>query len=274
MLLQPFPYQGSKRKLTPRILPYLARARPRVLFEPFAGSAAVTIAAAEKNLAEKFVLGDSFLPLARLWQEILDCPTGLSETYKSRWETGDYETVREDFNRAWLPEDLLYLLCRCVKGAVRFNRQGQFNQSADRRRKGMRPDRLAKVIDRVSCLLRGRTRVEGGDYEWVLHQATPHDVIYFDPPYVGTSGVRDTRYAKGLNQKRFVACLSRLRSRGVPFVVSLDGRCGEKTYGPGLPAELGLIRFELDAGRSTQATLLGRNERTIESLYVVPDLKG
>jgi DNA adenine methylase len=50
------------------------------------------------------------------------------------------------------------------------------------------------------------------------------------------------------------------------------GRLGEKTYGEGLPPELGLTRVELDGGRSAQATLLGRDERTVESLYLSPKL--
>ena len=43
-------------------------------------------------------------------------------------------------------------------------------------------------------------------------------------------------------------------------------------YGPALPVELGAQRLELHAGRSSQATLNGRDERTVESLYVSASL--
>ena len=44
------------------------------------------------------------------------------------------------------------------------------------------------------------------------------------------------------------------------------------THGQALPAELGLHRVELMAGRSTQSTLLGGDDVTYESLYLTKDL--
>lgn len=55
-------------------------------------------------------------------------------------------------------------------------------------------------------------------------------------------------------------------------LVSYDGRTGEKTHGERLPDDLNLTLIELYAGRSTQATLLGRDDVTIESLYLSPRL--
>lgn len=49
---------------------------------------------------------------------------------------------------------------------------------------------------------------------------------------------------------------------------------GEREYGAPLPSALGLKRLFLHVGRSTQSTLLGRHEDTIESLYVTPELVG
>ena len=51
----------------------------------------------------------------------------------------------------------------------------------------------------------------------------------------------------------------------MPFLLSYDGQMGARHYGEPLPAELGLRRVLLDAGRSSQATLSGRAERTLES---------
>ena len=58
----------------------------------------------------------------------------------------------------------------------------------------------------------------------------------------------------------------------IRYIVSYDGRTGDKSYGQLLPEELNLTLIELDAGRSTQATLLGRKDVTIESLYLSPAL--
>jgi len=39
-----------------------------------------------------------------------------------------------------------------------------------------------------------------------------------------------------------------------------------------MPEGLGLVRIEIDAGRSSQATLLGRDSNTFESVYLSPSL--
>jgi len=47
---------------------------------------------------------------------------------------------------------------------------------------------------------------------------------------------------------------------------------GNRSYGKPLPAKLHLALVEIEAGRSSQATLLGRDEMTVESLYLSPAL--
>ena len=66
--------------------------------------------------------------------------------------------------------------------------------------------------------------------------------------------------------------LATLNERNIMFAVSYDGRTGTKTYGDPPPESLALSRLEIRAGRSTQATLLGRNDVTYESLYLSPAL--
>jgi DNA adenine methylase len=66
--------------------------------------------------------------------------------------------------------------------------------------------------------------------------------------------------------------LKRLNQRNVPFILSYDGRTGQKSYGQSLPDELGMCRLEVDAGRSTQATLLSRDDVTYESVYLSGNL--
>ncbi len=61
--------------------------------------------------------------------------------------------------------------------------------------------------------------------------------------------------------------LSVLNNRRIPFVLSYDGSCGDKSYGEPLPQTIAR-RILLDVGRSSQATLNGRDDVTIESLYV------
>jgi DNA adenine methylase len=210
----------------------------------------------------------------KLWKMIVNQPDELAEEYKSLWlaqvgrEREYYDWVRDQFNGTNEPQYFLYLLARCVKAAVRYNGDGKFNNSPDNRRLGMRPGTMAQNIRDASTLLRGRVRLTCKDYREILAEATTEDVVYMDPPYQGVCETRDHRYCAGVKYDSFVESLTELNRRGVAFIVSYDGRTGEKVHGQPLPGELDLVRFDVEVGPSTQATLLGRRDTTFESLYI------
>ena len=132
----------------------------------------------------------------------------------------------------------------------------------------MHPRRMWREVLGASAVLRGRATARCLEVEAALADAGPRDLVYLDPPYEGTSTGRDGRYHQGFDRVRLIALLGALDRRGVPFLLSYDGRSGGKTYGQPLPEGLGLVRLDLRAGRSSQATLLGRALETVESLYV------
>ena len=268
----PIPYQGSKRRLAPRILEIVRGRTFLRLYEPFAGSAAITLYAARERLATSYILSDSFAPLVALWSEILSNPERLSDAYEQVWlaqenDERHYDRMREEFNATPEPAKLLYLLVRCVKNAPRFNRDGAFNQSADNRRRGMNPTKMRREIMGASSILYRRADAFAGDFETALESASAADLVYMDPPYEGVSQTRAC-YHQGLRRERLIGVLADLKKRGIPVLLSYDGRTGEKAYGDPLPDSLGLVRIDLAAGRSSQATLHGRTEETVESLYV------
>ena len=276
-VVQPFPYQGSKRNLASAILGFFPEG-VGTLIEPFAGSAAITLAAAAAALAESFLINDFNKPLVELWRAIINSPDKLARQYESLWRKQHsnrrrfYDEVRDEFNRTGKPDHLLYLLARCVKAAVRYNADGGFNQSPDNRRMGMLPATMHENILATSSLLRGRTECSSLDYKAVIASATTLDLIYLDPPYQGVCGERDPRYLKAILFDEFVEVLETLNAREISYLVSYDGRTGDKIHGRQLSKHLNLHLVELEAGRSSQATLLGRNEVTIESLYLSPML--
>lgn len=270
---QPIPYQGSKRKMARQILAYFPD-HVTTLVEPFAGSAAISVAAAYHRKATHFYLNDINEPLMRLLEMIINEPKKIADRYEKLWnaqlgrEKAFYNEVRAKFNQTQRPADLLYLLARCVKAAVRYNSNGDFNQSPDNRRKGRRPATMRQEIMMVSNLLQGRTKITSTDYKEVLDSISKTDLVYMDPPYQGTSGRRDKRYYSGVPFDELVEVLETLNHRRVMFILSYDGRRGGKRYGQTLPDELGLHQFEIQAGRSTQSTLLGGKDLTFESLYL------
>ena len=273
----PIPYQGSKRNLAGQILAYFP---PGIttLFEPFAGSGAITLAAATRALAESYHLNDLNAPLVELWETIVEEPHKLAKQYEAIWLAQHkgrreyYDQIRDEFNRSFRPHHFLYLLARCVKASVRYNANGEFNQSPDNRRMGTLPETMREQILGASFLLHGRTEFSAEDYRTAMARASVDDLIYLDPPYPGVCGERDPRYLQGVLFDEFVEALEVLNVRDISYIVSYDGRTGDKVHGRPLPRDLRLKHIELNAGRSSQETLLGRAAVTYESLYLSPSL--
>lgn len=273
----PFPYQGSKRNIAKYILPYFP-SDVQCLIEPFCGSIAISIAACAHGLAKNVILNDLNKPLMGLWAEILERPEQLTNQYEKLWieqqtdKKAFFYKIREEFNTTHQPHHLLYLLARIVKGAVRYSVEGTFNQSADNRRLGMKPNTMRKNIKQVSQLLAEKTTLQAIDFQFIVDKATTQDLIYMDPPYQGTSFTKDHRYLNGLNYDDFVDVLSILNAKDISYIISYDGITGNKVHGKSLPTFLSLKHLHIHAGRSSQATLLGNNSETIESLYLSPTL--
>ena len=144
---EPIPYQGSKRLLAPEILWHFPEKIDR-LVEPFAGSVAISIAVPAQRRAKAFWLNDAHEPLVDLWRAISLQPSQLADEYTSLWqaklgnEREYFNEIRTRFNESHQPADLLYLLARCVKAAIRYNTSGEFNNTPDNRRKGARPSEM------------------------------------------------------------------------------------------------------------------------------------
>lgn len=269
-------YQGSKRKLAPRIFKYIPR-DIETFYEPFSGSAAMSIYCANHGIGKHFVIGDILEPLVELLKEVVNEPARASDAYEQIWNgqhLNDSEQrydyffeVRARYNETRNSSDLLFLITRCVANAVRFSADGRFTQSPDKRRLGTKPSRMRANIYACSKLLRGRSTFLTADFRDTIEGATSKDLVYLDPPYEGTTNTADKRYAQQLRRERVIECLEDLNRRGVPYLLSYDGRHGDKVYGEDLPKHVG-EKLELEAGRSTQGTLNGREIITYESLYL------
>lgn len=275
-------YQGSKRNLAPQILQYIPKRFNR-LIEPFAGMAAITIAVAKQRRADHYLLNDLNEPLVNVLKECIKHPQRLIDDYTRVWseqltyQGGSVEhfyKVRNDFNKGnQSAANMLYLLARCVKGSVRYSSSGQFNQSPDKRRMGTNPKNLARNVFLISSYLKDKTEFSSVDYREVTRNARRGDVVYMDPPYQGVCSSRDNRYFSGIDFNDFVECVDDLNRRGIDFIISYDGTCGDKQYGIDLPEELGLRKIMLNAGLSSQSLLLGKKETTVEALYLSHHLR-
>lgn len=275
-------YQGSKRVLAPQILQYLP-CRFQRLVEPFAGMAAISIAVAKQEMCDTFIVNDLNNAIVGILEQAIESPDLLYSEYEKVWiaqfnhsegHVAHFYQIRNEYNDGdTAPAKMLYLLARCVKGSVRYGTNGKFNQSPDKRRNGTSPKTLRQNIEAISYYLKGRTAFFSLDYKDILDMTHKGDIVYMDPPYQGTSNARDSRYISGLDFEDFVKSIDKLNSRGVDFLISYDGTCGEKQYGREIPKELGLKKVLLNAGLSSQSLLLGKKETTFEALYISPGLQ-
>ncbi len=272
-MIQMFQYQGSKRALAKAITKFFPTQYNR-LVEPFAGSAAISLHIAQQNLQKKFWLNDINHVLMDLVSLIIDNPEYITEKYKNIWNACPDDTIyyfnhiRDEFNINPKPEYLLYLISRCIKGSIRYNNIGGFNQSADKRRLGTHPTNMARNLYSVAKIMYGRCEISKTDYKVVLKNVQKGDLIYLDPPYRGVSQEKKKIYHSAINHEEFIEQLDILNSKNIQYIVSYDGSSGDKLYGEDLPKYLNLKKYSLNAGLSSQSTLLGRHSLTLESLYV------
>lgn len=72
MFLSPFRYPGGKSRFAPKLGPWFASHRQRVLLEPFAGGASVSLWALSKGWVDRAVLLEKDPAIASVWRCILD----------------------------------------------------------------------------------------------------------------------------------------------------------------------------------------------------------
>jgi DNA adenine methylase len=246
--------------------------------------AAISIATAKEKRAEQYLINDINKPIVRLLKAAIDSPSELVGKYTKVWEEqftypdghlDHYYYIRDCFNEGTQSaENMLYLLARCVKGAVRYGKNGNFNQSPDKRRHGTNPKNISDSVNAISALLKGKTVFSTIDYREIFEIAEPGDLVYMDPPYQGVSNTRDNRYYAGVGLNDFSESIKILNRKGVDYIISYDGACGGREYGSDLPGCLNCTKILLNAGLSTQATLLGKRDTTYEALYVSENLAG
>ena len=258
-------WSGSKRSQSAQIKAYLPDKFNRY-YEPFVGGGSMLYAIDPTDAT----CGDICAPLIDLWNEIKNNPIALSEAYRVRWtrlQTEGYQAyyeIREDFNRNRAPEDLLFLSRTCVNGLIRFNANGDFNNSFHHTRPGISPDSLKKIILDWSNHIQN-TEFFAADYTVTTETAKAGDLIYLDPPYFHTKG----RYYGTIDFDTFLAYLEQLNSRGIKYMLSFDGSRGEDDFTVELPKELYKRHALIPSGNSSFKKVMDKESiPVLESLYL------
>ncbi|MDR1974465.1 MAG: DNA adenine methylase [Bacteroidales bacterium] len=258
-------WSGSKRLVANQLAQYFSNCD--TYYEPFVGGGAM-MPFARTN---KGVASDIIPELIDLWNAIKDNPTLVANEYKNRWddlqEKGQevYYQVRDRFNQTKNCFDFLFLTRTCVNGLIRYNTQGEFNNSFHLSRPGINPDTL-----RSQLLLWGKCirkfDFHNIDYRECLSNVKEGDFVFLDPPYGGTKD-RYSRTEFDLNS--FYAELERLNSVGAKWLFTFDGTAGERKYSYAPPTEIYKYKFFINTGNSAFTKVMDSKKDAIqESVYL------
>ena len=258
-------WSGSKRSQSAKIKEYLPDKFNRY-YEPFLGGGSMLYAIDPPDA----VCGDICAPLIGLWNEVKNAPLKLSEAYRLRWTRLQtegcqaYYEIRDTFNKTHSPEDLLFLSRTCVNGLIRFNANGDFNNSLHHTSPGISPDRLQEIIMDWSKHIQGAEFI-AADYAITTETAKEGDLIYLDPPYFHTKG----RYYGTIDFDAFLAYLEQLNSKGIQYMLSFDGIRGEDDFTVELPKELYKRHAFIPSGNSSFKKVMDKESvKVLESLYL------
>ena len=257
-------WTGSKRSQASQIAEHIPP-HNRYL-EPFLGGGAVLYLVGRPGS----LASDIYKPLINLWRQVQSNPFEFVDNYTHQWITlqsrgPDYfYEVRARFNQYEDPFDLNFLLRTCVNGIVRFNQNGDFNNSFHLSRSGMRPEQFARVVKSWHQAIHG-VHFACSDYREPLSRAQASDFVYLDPPYANTR----MRYTYGIDVNTLFHELEALNTRRVLWALSFDGTRGTSDLSQAVPSDLYRRRLLLPSGHSPVGKVLNsRVERVHESLYL------
>lgn len=217
------------------------------------------------------IASDIIPELIGLWNRIKHDPTAAAEAYAIRWnrlqQEGHhvYYEVRDSFNKTKNEDDFLFLTRTCVNGLIRYNSDGEFNNSMHNSRPGINPKRLKDVLTKWSTYVKG-VDFRVSDYRETLEGAKKGDFVFLDPPYGGTKG----RYTKAeFSVPSLHEQLDLLNSKGVHWMLTFDGSAGERDYGFALPEDLYKHKLFIKTGNSPFTKLMKTTLDAVhESVYL------
>lgn len=260
-------WTGSKRKQANEIFSLFPKEFNRY-FEPFLGGGAL-LYLVSKNQDKPVIGNDIYTPLIEFWTLVKENPQQLVNYYKNEWTflQNDFPAyfydVRDRFNANPNGMDLSFLTRTCVNGIVRFNKNGDFNNSIHLSRRGMTPEKFESIVYSWTKRLEN-VAFKNEDYREVLSGCKSGDLVYFDPPYASSNN----RYIQNLDLEAFFKELELLNLKGVKWLLSFDGSRGDLELEYPVPQNLYKNKYEMANGNSTLRQVLGKSqEKVTEMLY-------
>ena len=220
----PLKWAGGKYGILGHIRAHLPPGR--TLFEPFMGSAVVSL----NMVYDRYCLSDANPDLVDFYRCVMEPGPDFIEQCRSYFTPKNntrarYNVLRNTFNRSKDPRKraalLLYLNRHGYNGLYRVNKSGAFNVPHGRYKKPKFPEEALRTFQaRADC-----TDVQQLPFEQAMQRAKPGDVVYCDPPYVPLSSTANFTGYTGAgftlkDQETLVELAHELRARGVSVVIS------------------------------------------------------
>ena len=253
-------WSGSKRLVAPELCRYISNQKRYI--EPFIGGGSML----PFRQIPKAVASDIIPELVRLWNQIKTNPEQVADEYKNRWDRlqsdghGVFYEVRDSFNKTKNEFDFLFLTRTCVNGLIRYNNNGEFNNSMHKNRPGINPKSFKEIILKWSYFIKD-VEFRECDYRETLADANKNDFVFLDTPYGGTKD----RYTKTeFVLEQFYCELERLNSVGAKWILTFDGVAGSREYDYQLPKEIFLHKTEIKTGNSPFTKIM---KTTVDAVY-------
>jgi DNA adenine methylase len=190
----PIKSQGIKTKLVPWVKSTVPDDFNGVWIEPFMGTGVVAFNIAPQNM----LLCDTNPHLISFYSSIASgaITPDIVRDYLIRegselLKHGEthYYTIRERFNTYHAPLDFLFLNRAGFNGMIRFNRKGEFNIPFCRKPQRFNQSYVTKIVNQVGYLSKlfrlKNITFKCQDFLHTIREASSHDIIYCDPPYIG-----------------------------------------------------------------------------------------
>lgn len=182
MIETPFNYTGSKFKLLHQLLPQFDYTKS-TFQDVFCGGGSVYTNVADKY--QKILVNDIISDLIQIHQLLLEDNTIIEKT-KSICATlkesqEDFLQLRKDYNQNRTPEKLWALMLSCNSNLIRFNQEGQFNQTWGKRSWNSSTEK--KVETFINHIRQYRDKIQFQSKNFNQLDIIEDCFYYLDPPY-------------------------------------------------------------------------------------------
>lgn len=240
LVKSPMNYIGGKFKVLPQLLERFP-SKINMLYDVFGGGGSVSLNTKAEHIYYNDIvnyIGDMFSVLQQ--EDIITATKKIHkviDTYElSKTNLEGFNKLREDYNRGNKSWDMFYtLMCYSFNNQYRFNNNKEYNSSFGWYKScysNVTEDKFIKFMDRLHKL---DIVFDNKDFRDIdFSDADKNDLIYFDPPYLITTGNYNDgkRGFKGWSEKDEIDLLNlcdMLDKQGTRFALSNVFECKGKS---------------------------------------------